>query len=126
MKIILFASSMIVLIVTASADAQVSRQAANAAIAGASMEQGRQWAINQRTNKNRSAAAERQLIIAQKQAVAQRWVNLKRNAMEKTMAGAMNAQRKKAERAETIAKVQQKYKEKKDGNPPATEPIRKP
>lgn len=129
MKKVLF--SAVILAVTATASAQSGGLAADAAIVGASMEQGRQWAIDQRVKRERAAIAEQQFYISQQRAIesqriaeAQAWANMRQNAMEKSRAGAINTQRKKAGRAATIAKVQQKYREKQDSNLPASQPLR--
>ena len=129
MKKILF--SAVILAVATTASAQSGSLAADAAIVGASMEQGRQWSIDQRVKRERAAIAEQQFYISQQRAIesqriaeAQAWANMRQNAMEKSRAGAINTQRKKAGRAATIAKVQQKYKEKQDSNLPASQPLR--
>lgn len=123
----------VILAVTSTASAQSGNLAVDAAIVGASMEQGRQWAIEQRLNREKAAFAEQQFIVSQQRAIesqriaeAQGWANMKQYAMEKTRAAAINSQRRKAVRAASIAKVQQKNKAKQETTSPVSMPARTP
>jgi|GEM_PF-5962254 len=91
--------------------------AARAAIIGASLEQGRQWAQDQRIARERAALAEQQAIMSQQAAFEARqaastaeWANMSAAARQRSIQAAINAKAKQNRRGETIKRIQAKRK----------------
>lgn len=118
----------------------ISGDAAQAAIFGASLEQGRQFAQDQRAMRERTALAEQQAIYqahmaqlaakeAQLAAGQAAWANMNAEARKRSIQAVLNTKSKHIHRAETIKKVQEKRKQKsaalKESPKPATGPPQK-
>lgn len=91
--------------------------AARAAIIGASLEQGRQWAQDQRIARERAALAEQQAIMSQQAAIearqaasAAQWANMSAAARQRALQATINAKAKQTRRSETIKRIQAKRK----------------
>ena len=119
----------------------ISGDAARAAIIGASLEQGRQFAQDQRAARDRAASAEQQAFYqaymtqlaekeAQKAAGEAAWANMNAAARQRSIQAVLHTKSKNKHRAETIKKVQEKRKQnsealKKSSLPAAAEPTAK-
>ncbi len=101
----------------------ISGDAAQAAIFGASVEQGRQFAQDQRAMRDRAALAEQQAFYqahmsqlaakeAQMAAGEAAWANMNAEARRRSVQAVLNTKSKHIHRAETIKKVQEKRKQK--------------
>jgi hypothetical protein len=91
--------------------------AARAAIIGASLEQGRQWAEDQRISRDRAILAGQQAVIAQQAAAEARqaanaaaWANMSAAARQRSLQATVNAKAKQNRRSETIKRIQAKRK----------------
>lgn len=123
MKRILLATAVLTAFASVSMAQQViiSGDAAQAAIIGASFEQGRLFAQDQRLARERAAIYEQQTFQqafiaqqaaneAQRAAGAAAWANMSEAARQRSIQATIHAKAKHARRAETIKKVQDKRK----------------
>jgi len=110
-----------VLAIAGTSDAQsvifFDNEAARAAVIGASLEQGRQFAQDQRAARDRAAMAQQEAafarqaaIEAEKAAGAAAWANMNAEARAKSIQAVARGKARHAKRAETIKKVQDKRK----------------